>query len=145
MTTTTAPAAVAVASEGYAAFGRGDIPAFLDLLADNVAWDDFPSSEAARGGVSYLQPRTDVQGVGEFFADIARFTFNRFDIHSIVGDDRTAYARISVEAETPTGGAFADEEIHMWVLGEDGRVVQFRHYVDTAKHLAALRGEDTRR
>ena len=41
------------------------------------------------------------------------------------------------------GGRFRDEELHRWAFGPDGRVTSLRHYVDTAKHLAAWRGEDT--
>jgi len=32
----------------------------------------------------------------------------------------------------------------MWTLGDDGRVTRMRHYVDTAKHIAARDGQDTR-
>jgi len=38
---------------------------------------------------------------------------------------------------------FADEEIHLWTFDESGRVVRLRHYLDTAKHIATSRGEDT--
>jgi len=33
--------------------------------------------------------------------------------------------------------------IHLWTFGDDGRVTRLRHNRDTAKHLAAARGEDT--
>jgi ketosteroid isomerase-like protein len=44
---------------------------------------------------------------------------------------------------TPAGGRFRDEELHLWTLGADGRIVRLRHYVDTAKHIAAAAGNDT--
>lgn len=48
-----------------------------------------------------------------------------------------------MDAELPeSGGKFRDEEIHLWTFGEDGKVVALRHYVDTAKHIAANKGED---
>ena len=31
----------------------------------------------------------------------------------------------------------------VWTFDDDGRVTRFRHYSDTAKHIAATRGEDT--
>jgi hypothetical protein len=40
-------------------------------------------------------------------------------------------------------GRFRDEELHLWTLDDDGQVVRMRHYVDTAKHIAAGAGEDT--
>jgi hypothetical protein len=38
------------------------------------------------------------------------------------------------------GGRFRDEELHLYTLDEDGKVARMRHYVDTAKHVAASRG-----
>ena len=38
-----------------------------------------------------------------------------------------------------TGRRFRDDEIHMWVFGDDGRVTEFRHHADTGKHTAAGR------
>jgi hypothetical protein len=36
-----------------------------------------------------------------------------------------------------------DEELHLWTLDEQQKIVRMRHYVDTAKHIAAFAGEDT--
>ncbi len=36
-----------------------------------------------------------------------------------------------------------DEELHLWRFDADGLICGMRHYVDTAKHIAAERGEDT--
>jgi hypothetical protein len=44
----------------------------------------------------------------------------------------------------PTGRV-RDEELHLWRFGSDHKVTAFRHYVDTAKHIAAWNGEDTTR
>jgi ketosteroid isomerase-like protein len=52
-------------------------------------------------------------------------------------------AEVVIEASTPTGGRFRDEELHLWTLGADGKVVRLRHYVDTAKHIAGAAGRDT--
>jgi len=41
----------------YAAFGRGDIPAILDTLADNVAWEAWADNSAGKVGVPWLVPR----------------------------------------------------------------------------------------
>jgi uncharacterized protein len=138
----TTPGAVALAADVYEAFGRGDVPAILDRLAPDVAWDAFPDSWGARA--EHLRPRRGPAEVGDFFAVLARWTVVAFDVVSIVGDDRTAVARIASEFELPGGGGLRDEELHLWVLDDRARVLEFRHYVDTAKHLAAARGEDTR-
>jgi uncharacterized protein len=38
------------------------------------------------------------------------------------------------------GGHYRDEEIHLWTFDDAGKVVRLRHYVDTAKHIAAFGG-----
>jgi len=58
---------------------------------------------------------------------------------------RPAARRRLHEHAVENGGAFRDEELHLWRLGADRRVAEFRHYLDTAKHVAAARGGDTRR
>lgn len=37
----------------------------------------------------------------------------------------------------PSGTAYRDEVLHLWTFDEAGKVSRFRHYVDTAKHIAA--------
>jgi ketosteroid isomerase-like protein len=54
-------------------------------------------------------------------------------------------AEILIDVTTANGGRYRDEEMHLWSVGSDGRVVRLRHYIDTAKHLAAAGGEDTTR
>ena len=46
-------------------------------------------------------------------------------------------AEILIDASTLAGRRFRDEELHLWTLGADGRINRMRHYVDTAKHIAA--------
>jgi hypothetical protein len=87
----------------YEAFGRGDIPAILDHLSEDVVWDAWTEESSGQSA----------------------------------GGDRVV-AQISVDVTVrDTGRRFRDDEIHLWVFGDDGRVVEFRHYVDTGKHAAA--------
>ena len=51
-------------------------------------------------------------------------------------------AEIVIAATLPNGGRFRDEELHLWGFDADGKINRMRHYVDTAKHIAAQRGED---
>jgi ketosteroid isomerase-like protein len=142
--TTAPPAAVAIVTDAYAAFARGDVAAILERLAPGVAWDAAPDSFAVHAGVEHLRPRHGAQDVAGFFELLGSWTVRSFAVDTIVGDDTTAVARVQAEFELPGGGAFRDEELHLWRLDADGRVTEFRHFVDTAKHIAAARGEDTR-
>jgi ketosteroid isomerase-like protein len=64
----------------YAAFGRGDIPAIIDELDDNVEWD----VEVPTPGVPWLQPRRGKTGVLAFFQSLAPLAFPTFDPHTFL-------------------------------------------------------------
>lgn len=151
MTSPSAPAAPAAPVTGnaatvaaiYAAFGRGDVPAILDHLADDVAWEDWPANEAQRAGVRHLVPRRGVREAAEFFTVIGGWTVRDFAVLDVIGDGRQVVGEIRAAFDLPNGGRIADEELHLWTFDAAGRVARFRHYVDTAKHIRADRGEDT--
>lgn len=129
----------------YEAFGRGDVPAILDVLAEDITWDgDWADSFAQRDDtIAYMAPRRGVNQVAEFFAAAAALTIHDFQVGDVlVGGDKVA-VMVVMDASVPSGGRYRDEEIHLWTFGADGRVTALRHYTDTAKHLAAARGEDT--
>lgn len=128
----------------YAAFARGDVPAILATLADDVRWEHWAGNWAQRADVPYLRPRTGHEGVAEFFGIVGTWTVRDFAVLDVIGDGRQVAAEIRAEFEHPEGGAFADEEMHLWTFDERGKVIRFRHYLDTAKHIAAAAGEDTR-
>ena len=134
-----------VIRELYAAFGRGDLPSILDALDDEVSWDaDWADNYAQRGGgLDHFRPRHGPAGAAEFFAVLAGYTFHDFRVEAIIAADPYVVARVAVDVTTPTGGRIRDEELHLWTFDTAGRIIAMRHYVDTAKHLAASRGEDT--
>jgi ketosteroid isomerase-like protein len=129
----------------YEAFGRGDLPAILDLLDDDVRWDaDWLDNYAQRdGAVEHFVPRRGPAQVADFFAILATYTVHDFRVLRVLVGDDVAVAQVVIDATMPGGGRFRDEELHLWTFGADGRIVALRHYIDTAKHLAAARGEDT--
>jgi len=127
----------------YAAFGQGDVPGILENLADDVVWDEWPDNFAQRAGAPHLVPRHGRDDVAGFFGVLGSWTVLGFEVLDLIGNGRQVVAEIRASFALPGGGRFADEELHLWTFGDDGRVVRFRHYVDTAKHIAASRGEDT--
>jgi uncharacterized protein len=142
----TDPAATNVACVAglYEAFGRGDLAAILDRLADDVSWDaDWPDNSARRAGVPHLQARRGPAQVAEFFAVIADWQFERFDVASVIGSRDQVVAHIRGDYRLPNRGRIQDEELHQWHFDRHGKIVSFRHYCDTAKHIAAAAGEDT--
>jgi ketosteroid isomerase-like protein len=127
----------------YQAFGQGDIPAILDLMADDVAWEAWDDNSAQAAGVSHLVPRRGKAGVAEFFGIVGTFEVTDFQVLSIMEGGNQVVAEIVIEVHLPNGGSFRDEELHLWTFDGDGKVSRLRHYTDTAKHIAAAAGTAT--
>ncbi len=120
--------------EIYAAFGRGDIPAILSKLADDVEWDADSTADTP-----FLLPRRGRDGVGEFFANLALADFTGFAPTAFLESGNIVVALIDVEFTVKATGKSVKQpdEAHIWRFGPDGRVADFRHRVDThAHHLA---------
>lgn len=45
------------------AFGKGDIPAIIDCLADDVQWEQWENNFAQQEGVPWMQPRKGKEAV----------------------------------------------------------------------------------
>jgi ketosteroid isomerase-like protein len=142
-TTDRSAANQAAVREIYEAFGRGDVPAILATIAPGCRWESWASNSAQRGGVPALQPRTGPAGVAQFFAVVGELVIHDFQVLDILASGNQVAAEIVIEASTPEGGRYRDEELHLWTLNDDHQVTRMRHYVDTAKHIAASAGEDT--
>jgi uncharacterized protein len=128
----------------YEAFGRGDVAAILNQLADDVEWEVWQTNSAQQSWVPWMQARRGREAVAEFFAVVARFQFRKFDILNMAGSGDRVVVELEVDFEVPEGGAVRDEEIHLWVFDNGGKVRRFRHYLDTAKHISGAQGKDTR-
>lgn len=117
----------------YEAFGSGNIPFILSCLDENVAWEKWDSNYAQMAGVPYMQEKNSVAGVAEFFGEVGKMGVKNANVLSIMGDDD----KFAVEFEIDTERFGYEEKIHLWTFGENGKVTAFRHYLDTAKHIAA--------
>lgn len=123
-----------VVMETYAAVGRGDVPALLDLLDEQVVWSlqgpaDFPFAGTYNGrdGVA-----TFLQRVGE------TLTFEQFEPRTVIAQADTVvvvgYERSRAHA---TGRLLEMEWAHVYTLS-NGRITSFRAFEDTAALAAAI-------
>jgi len=121
----------------YEAFGRGDVPAILEHVAEDVDWE----YGAVDAGVPWLQRRRGREGVASFFASLAGMEITRFEVHDVVGDERVVVALVGIDFTVKATGKKVSEadEAHVWRFDDRGRIVRFRHAADTFAHAAALK------
>ena len=123
----------------YEAFGRGDIPAILAVLAEDVEWE-YGMSDA---GVPWLQRRQGRADVQKFFQSLAGLQITRFEPKTLLESGNVVVALIDVTLVVKaTGRTISEEdEAHIWHFGGDGLVERFCHKVDTHQHWAAVHGK----
>lgn len=131
----------------YEAFGRGDVPAILEQMSDDVVWEAWDTDNTAQeAGVPWVLPRRGKDGVTGFFRDVAEgLEFHSFEPRNLLEGGNQVAATIAFDATAKaTGERFQDEEIHLWTFDEAGKVTGLRHYIDTAKHIGVVKGSPAR-
>ena len=123
----------------YDAFGRGDVPAIVDKLDQNVEWD----VEVPTPGVPWLQPRRGVADIPAFFESLAPLSFQRFEPHTFFAEGNKVFALIAMVATLVASGKQYrfPYEGHLWFFNDAGKVVKYQHVTDTALHRRAANGE----
>lgn len=123
----------------YAAFGRGDIPAILGLLAEDVDWHFVGRPE----DIPFAGHRHGHDQMVEFFAAIGRtvevIEFGPREITAC--EDKVVvlgHERVRVRA---TGRTFETDWAHLFTVRE-GRIARLREFYDTATVAAAFGSND---
>lgn len=119
----------------YEAFGRGDVEAILEAVADDVDW----AVDAEPVGPWYGK-RTGKDGVASFFADIARATeVQDFAVEGMAASDMEVFAflRFAVRMKA-TGREAAFHLHHYFRFGGDGKIEYYRGSEDSAQVEHAL-------
>ena len=121
-------AAATIVQKAYEAFGRGDVPAILELVANDVDWELVGSPE-----LEYAGRRRNRQEVADFFAGVQRLD----DIHSFeprefieAGEHVTVLGWESTTARE-TGKKFDSEWVHVFTV-KNGKVTRWRGFFNTA-------------
>jgi uncharacterized protein len=123
-----------VVQQGYEAFGRGDIPALLDLLTDDVEWTlQGPSV------IPFAGTRHGREGVEEFFSVLDEtLEFEQFEPREFVAQgDTVVVVGIERSLSKATGRTIEQEWAHVNTL-RDGKIAKFRAFEDTAAYVAAF-------
>ena len=139
MSITTTSTHAGTVADLYAAFGRGDVPFIIDHLSEAITWDH----GLRETELTWFQPRTGKQQVGEFFGVFARgMTLTTFEPQLVVGDGNTVVAVIRIAGSILSNGNPIEEDlwVHLWTFDGDGKVAAFRHIGDLAREEIPFRG-----
>ena len=117
-----------VVKQTYAAFGRGDIPAILNLIADQVDWQDVcPAS------LPYAGLRRNPAEVAKFFSESAQVddikTFEPREF-IVAGENVTVLGYLEGYVRD-TKQEFRTEFIHLFTV-QNGKITRWRGFINTA-------------
>lgn len=125
----------------YTAFGRGDLPAILACLAEDIEWE----YGSTPNPVPWLQPLRGRAQVPRFFdALLTQVEILRFEPRLCLGEGARVVGVVDFEATVrATGKRLVEiDEVHLFHFDAQGQVARFRHRADTWQHAMALRAGD---
>jgi ketosteroid isomerase-like protein len=125
----------------YSAFQRQDVATILGHLSDDVVWEyAYPS-----GIAPWLEPRRGKGGALEFLKTLGtELHIEAFTVNAVLADASRAVALIDIDAEvTRTKRRISErDEVHVWHFDSAGKVIRFRHAVDTLQHYRAYTAQE---
>jgi ketosteroid isomerase-like protein len=122
--------------EAFAAFSRGDIPALLELLTEDVVWHGIygGSSDVPQAG-----ERRGRAAVAEFFRLVAENSeFSRFDQREFVAAGDTVVSLGHYTGKVTTTGRSFDSDFAMVSALRNGKIARFQEFTDSAAVNAAF-------
>ena len=125
-----------VIQDAYAAFGRGDIPALLGYMTDDIHWK--PVTGAAHS-VPFSGERRGKAGVADFFKQVADSEdFEQFEPREFIAQGNTVVALGHYRAKAKATGRTVDSDFVMVFRLENGKVKAFQEFLDSAALNAAF-------
>ena len=119
---------LSVVKQSYAAFGRGDIPAIVNLVADQVDWEDVCPASLPYSGL-----RRNPAEVAKFFSESAQVDkIKTFEPREFVvaGENVTVLGYLEGYARD-TKQEFRTEFIHLFTV-QKGKITRWRGFINTA-------------
>jgi uncharacterized protein len=122
----------------YEAFGRGDLGALAEVMADDIEWvnpgdpGDDPNAGTFKGKEAVLA----------WFGGLAStLDFTTFEPREFIAQNDKVVCLVYSEATVrATRRASVNHEAHVWTF-RDGKIARFQNYLDTAAAAAAHRAE----
>ena len=127
---------IKIIQDVYDAFGRGDVAAVLDAVADDVDW----APEAAGSGAPwYGQWHGKAEVVKFFEAFGTAMEVQEWTPLHYAGNDANVHAVVQMRARSRATGKPVTMNLHHFFTLRDGKIAYFRGTEDTAQTGAALR------
>lgn len=119
----------------YEAFGRGDVPAVLGAMAADIEWHE--AEGMPYGGVYHGGEAVAQNVFGPITQDVVDFAVTAEEFIAS-GDAVAAVVRYTGTGKA-TGKKLDLPVVHVWKV-RNGKVQQFRQFIDTAKFLEVVPG-----
>jgi ketosteroid isomerase-like protein len=120
----------------YEAFGRGDVPAVLAAMADDIDWHE---AEGMPYGDLHHGPAAVAQNVfGPLAEDVPDFAATPKEL--IASSDTIAVVARYTGTGKATGNKLDLPVVHIWDV-RDGKIARFRQFAETAKFLEVVPAE----
>ena len=117
----------------YEAFGRGDVPAVLGGMADDIEW--YEAEGMPYGGVYHGGEAVAQNVFGPLTRDIPDFAVTPEEF--IASGDAVAVVARYTGTGKATGKPLDLSVVHVWDV-RDGKIARFRQFADTATFLAVV-------
>lgn len=128
-------AAVAQVQAAYGDFGRGDIPALLDRLTDDIVWTT-PGEGTAIPNAGRLQGKAQV---AQFFAGIGEtLDFHEFNPSEYVSQGDVVVALGNWDATVRGTNVRIKDVFAMVFRLRGGKIAEFREYSDSRQYAEAM-------
>lgn len=119
----------------YEAFGRGDIAFILNHIDDTCQWVGAGEGFLPQGGI--YSGKEAANFFSRLGAAVEFASFNPIAIHNINDDEVVAFGNMSGAARN-TGKISSSDWVMHWKFNEDGKVVYFHDFHDTAAEYVAM-------
>ena len=122
---------VEVAKSVYEAFGRGDIPAVLGLMAPDVRWYEAEGNPYMPSGEAWVGPEAVLHNL---FSKLGS-EWDAFAVHPKTFHDAggTVVVELRYSGTYKKTGKSLDAQVCHVLDFKDGKLTRFQQYVDTAK------------
>jgi ketosteroid isomerase-like protein len=127
-----------LAQSGYEAFGRGDLAALAEMMADDIEWVN-PGDPAVDPNAGTFKGKEAV--LSWFHGLASTLDFTKFEPREFIAQNDKVVSLVYAEATArETGRAFVNHEAHVWTF-RDGKLARLHIYLDTAATASAHRVE----